>query len=169
MFDMGWSELLLIGIVALIVVGPKDLPVLFRNVGQFVGKARGMAREFTRAMEDAAKESGVDDVTKTLRDAANPKQFGLDKLRDAADLTPKSAKKPANKAAGSNTENLSKERAEAAEKIRNAAAERATQRKAEEAAAAAQPQPDPAPAAATAPKPDPAAPNSETSSKTGDA
>ncbi|MCA0921024.1 Sec-independent protein translocase protein TatB [Pseudooceanicola nanhaiensis] len=167
MFDMGWSELLLIGIVALIVVGPKDLPVLFRNVGQFVGKARGMAREFTRAMEDAAKESGVDDVTKTLRDAANPKQFGLDKLRDAADLTPKSAKKPA----GSNTEKLSKERAEAAEKIRNAAAERATQRKAEEAAAAATPQPDPAPAADTGPKPDPAAPTptSETPSKTGDA
>ena len=39
MFDMGWSELLLIGIVSLIVVGPKELPVLFRNVGRFVGKA----------------------------------------------------------------------------------------------------------------------------------
>ena len=50
MFDLGLTELLLIGIVALIVVGPKDLPMLFRKVGQFVGKARGMAREFTRAL-----------------------------------------------------------------------------------------------------------------------
>ena len=56
MFDLGWTELLVIGVVALIVVGPKDLPMLFRNVGRFVGKARGMAREFSRAMEDAAAE-----------------------------------------------------------------------------------------------------------------
>ena len=58
MLDLGWSELLVIGIVALIVVGPKDLPVLFRNLGRFMGKARGMAREFSRAMNDAADESG---------------------------------------------------------------------------------------------------------------
>ena len=58
MFDLGWTELLLIGIVALIVVGPKDLPLLFRKVGKFVGKARGMAREFSRAMDDAADEAG---------------------------------------------------------------------------------------------------------------
>ena len=55
MFDVGWTELMLIGIVALIVVGPKDLPVMFRTLGQFTAKARGMAREFQRAMEDAAK------------------------------------------------------------------------------------------------------------------
>ena len=58
MFDLGLTELLLIGIVALIVVGPKDLPMLFRKVGQFVGKARRMAREFTRAMDDAADDAG---------------------------------------------------------------------------------------------------------------
>ena len=43
MFDLGWTELLVIGIVSLIVVGPKDLPVLFRKAGQFIGKAKGMA------------------------------------------------------------------------------------------------------------------------------
>ena len=66
MFDIGWTEMLLIGIVALIVVGPKDLPVLFRTLGQFVGKAKGMAREFSRAMNDAADESGMRDVTRGL-------------------------------------------------------------------------------------------------------
>ena len=52
MFDLGLTELLLIGIVALIIVGPKDLPVLFRRVGEFVGRMKGMAREFTSAMND---------------------------------------------------------------------------------------------------------------------
>ena len=59
MFDLGWTELLLIGIVALIVVGPKELPVLFKKAGQFVGKIRGMAREFSRAMNSAADDAGV--------------------------------------------------------------------------------------------------------------
>ena len=44
MFDLGLTELLVIGVVALIVVGPKDLPVMFRNVGRFVGKAKGDER-----------------------------------------------------------------------------------------------------------------------------
>ena len=45
MFDIGWSEMLLIAIVALIVVGPKELPGLFRTVGQFTGKARSIDRK----------------------------------------------------------------------------------------------------------------------------
>ena len=84
MFDLGWSELLVIGIVALIVVGPKDLPVLFRNVGRFMGKARGMAREFSRAMNDAADESGMRDVAKTFKSATNPLGSAMDGVRDAA-------------------------------------------------------------------------------------
>ncbi len=84
MFDLGWSEMLLIGIVALIVVGPKELPGLFRNIGVWVGKARGVAREFSRAMEAAADESGVKDIEKTIRAAANPVKFGTNSLRNAA-------------------------------------------------------------------------------------
>lgn len=81
MFGMGWSEMVLIGIVALIVVGPQELPGLFRTVGQYVGKAKGMAREFSRAMDQAADETGMKDINKTIRAAANPKQFGMDAVK----------------------------------------------------------------------------------------
>lgn len=84
MFDIGWTELLVIGIVALIVVGPKDLPGMFRTLGRFTAKARGMAREFQRAMESAADEAGVKDVAKDLKSATSARNLGLDTLKDAA-------------------------------------------------------------------------------------
>ena len=85
MFDIGMTELLVIGIVALIVVGPKDLPGMFRTLGRFTGKMRGMAREFQQAMNDAADESGVSDIGKDLKGMSNPKRYGLDQLNEAAD------------------------------------------------------------------------------------
>lgn len=85
MFDIGWTELVLIGIVALIVIGPKDLPEMFRTLGRFTAKARAMAREFQRAMEQAANESGVGDVAKDLKDVTSPKNMGLKAVKDAAD------------------------------------------------------------------------------------
>ncbi|MDT8342962.1 MAG: Sec-independent protein translocase protein TatB [Thermohalobaculum sp.] len=68
MFDIGWSELLVVGMLALIVVGPKELPGLLRTIGQYVGKARSVAREFQRSMEDAAREADIG-ALKELRDA----------------------------------------------------------------------------------------------------
>jgi len=83
MLDLGWTELLVIGVVALIVVGPKDLPILFRKAGEFVGRMKGMAREFSRAMNDAAEESGMRETADSLRKMANPKQMGIDGVKDA--------------------------------------------------------------------------------------
>ncbi len=83
MFDIGWSELMIIGVVALIVVGPKDLPVMFRKVGQFVGKARGMARDFQRAMDDAADQSGVKDISDSVKKATDFKDnMSMNNLMD---------------------------------------------------------------------------------------
>lgn len=106
MLDIGWSELLVIGVVALIVVGPKDLPGMFRTLGRMTAKARGMAREFSRAMEDAARESGMDEVSRDLKAVTSKKSLGLDALERAADRfdkwepklpgqTPNSAASPA--------------------------------------------------------------------------
>lgn len=83
--DLGMSELLVIGIVALIVIGPKDLPEMFRQLGRFTAKMRAMAREFSRAMEQAANESGVSDIAKDLKAATNPKAMGMNAVKDAVD------------------------------------------------------------------------------------
>lgn len=152
MFDLGWTELLLIGIVALIVVGPKDLPGMFRAVGKFIGKAKGMAREFSHAMNDAAEGSGVDDIKETLRKAANPMKSAMDEVKKSTDSMTRDLKE-------SVTPPLSEERQSQAEKIREKAAEMATSRKAAEAEAetakaeAAAPKPKAAPKAKAAPKP----------------
>ncbi|MFZ9199103.1 MAG: Sec-independent protein translocase protein TatB, partial [Paracoccaceae bacterium] len=79
------SELLVIGIVALIVIGPKDLPEMFRQLGRFTAKMRAMARDFSRAMEQAAKETGVADVAKDLNAVTNPKSMGMNAVKDAVD------------------------------------------------------------------------------------
>ncbi|MEL7461992.1 MAG: twin-arginine translocase subunit TatB [Pseudomonadota bacterium] len=84
MFDLGGLEILIIGIVALLVMGD-DFPTMFRKAGQFTGKMRKMAREFSRAMEEAADDAGVKDVTNTLKTAASPKKMGLDTLNKAAE------------------------------------------------------------------------------------
>jgi sec-independent protein translocase protein TatB len=62
MFDIAWSELLVIIVVALVVVGPKDLPRLMRTAGQWAGRARAMADQFRRSFDDIARQSELDDL-----------------------------------------------------------------------------------------------------------
>lgn len=71
MFDIGWSELVVIGIVALIAIGPKELPGVLRSVGQWVGKIKRMASDFQGQFQEAMREAEVADLKKQFDDAAS--------------------------------------------------------------------------------------------------
>ena len=62
MFDIGWGELVLIGLVALIVVGPKELPTVLRTAGQWMGRVKRMASEFQGQFQEALREAEVTDL-----------------------------------------------------------------------------------------------------------
>ena len=160
MFDIGWTELLLIGVVALIVVGPKDLPGMFRTLGQFTAKMRRMARDFQRAMDEAADESGVKQTAADLKTMTSAKNLGLNKLKDAADRfdkwEPPKPAKPAAPATGPNTAALKENQAlEAQKRLAEARAAREAKARAAEAAQAAPPRgaPHERPGAAAAARP----------------
>jgi sec-independent protein translocase protein TatB len=67
MFDISWSELLVIVVVAVVVVGPKDLPRLMRTVGQWAGKARAMADQFRRSFDDMARQTELDELRREVQ------------------------------------------------------------------------------------------------------
>jgi sec-independent protein translocase protein TatB len=83
MLEVGWSELLVIAIVMIVVVGPKDLPKMLRTFAIFAKKARGMANDFQSQFTDAMRDADLDDVRKTIADvrSLNPKNA----LKDAFD------------------------------------------------------------------------------------
>jgi sec-independent protein translocase protein TatB len=66
MFDIGWSELVVIGVVALIAIGPKELPGVLRMVGQWMGKARKLAGEFQGQFQEAMREAEMADLKKSF-------------------------------------------------------------------------------------------------------
>jgi sec-independent protein translocase protein TatB len=67
MFDLGWTEILIIAVIALIVIGPKDLPSALKNVAYWVRKARGLTREFQKGVDDLVREAELDDVQKEIK------------------------------------------------------------------------------------------------------
>lgn len=69
MFDIGWTEMLLIAVVAIIVIGPKDLPRVMSEMGRWIGRARAMARSFQDHLEEMSRQSGIDEVRKEVEAA----------------------------------------------------------------------------------------------------
>ncbi|PWE33922.1 twin-arginine translocase subunit TatB [Maritimibacter sp. 55A14] len=135
MFDIGWTELLLIGIVALIVVGPNDLPGMFRALGRFTAQIRSMARDFQRSMNEAADETGMRDVASDLRSMTSPRAMGMDALRDLSSLESNDMPNE-EKAESADSKKLSEARAEAKRKIEEHSARTAQSRLDAEAKAA---------------------------------
>jgi sec-independent protein translocase protein TatB len=68
MFEIGWSELLVIGVVLIVVVGPKDLPRMLRTFGRATTQMRRMAGDFRRQFDEALREAELDEVRDTVRD-----------------------------------------------------------------------------------------------------
>jgi sec-independent protein translocase protein TatB len=85
MFDISWSEFLLIGVVALIVIGPKELPAVMRTMGQWTRKVRGMASEFQNQFHEAMREAEMADLKKevdTMARDVKDSVTGLDPLKE---------------------------------------------------------------------------------------
>ena len=74
-FGVGYTEMFVIAVVAIIVIGPKDLPKVLRALGKTVAKMRGMAREFQGHLDSAMKETGFDEVKKEFDNIKNPANF----------------------------------------------------------------------------------------------
>ncbi|MDD2869161.1 Sec-independent protein translocase protein TatB [Neomegalonema sp.] len=97
MFEIGWSEMLLCAIVALVVVGPKDLPHMMRAFGRWVAQLRGLAAQFQRSMEEAAREMDNEDLRdaqksfRDLKSIRNPFDAAMRGVTDAIKAPPKPA------------------------------------------------------------------------------
>jgi sec-independent protein translocase protein TatB len=85
MFNFGWGELLLIGIVALIAIGPKELPTVLRTVGQALGKVRRMANEFQGQFQEALREADIADLKKQADDLTSSFK---EQVTDISDFDP---------------------------------------------------------------------------------
>ena len=104
MFDIGWTEMALVAVVALFVVGPKELPHLLYKLAGYWKKVRGMAREFQSGIDDIIREAELDDLRKQVNSShSNPTDFLENKISSPksdgkkAESKPK-AEKPAEKA-----------------------------------------------------------------------
>ena len=71
MFDLGWSKLIIIAMLAIVVVGPKDLPALLRTIGKFMGQIRRQADEFRRQFDEAMKDTELDQIRRDVEEIKN--------------------------------------------------------------------------------------------------
>ncbi|MEL7526935.1 MAG: Sec-independent protein translocase protein TatB [Pseudomonadota bacterium] len=108
MFDIGWTELMVIACIAIIVVGPKDLPRMLRTLGQTLGKMRRMSREFQSTFNDALREAeqqaDIADMKKQVEDVANFNPLGDLKKSIEEDAAQKASKPMTTKPASAEAE-----------------------------------------------------------------
>ncbi len=117
MLDIGWQELFIVGILAIIVIGPKDLPRALRTAMQWIRKARGLAREFQSGVDEMVREADLDDlkqdlnkishtdIEKTIKDTVDPtgeldKDLDMSEVQRSMDETAKDAVKDDKKSDG---------------------------------------------------------------------
>lgn len=94
MFDIGWSELLVIGIVALVVIGPKELPGVVRSVAQNIAKLRRMASDFQSQFTDAMREMELHDLKKDAEKLLSDTTASLDPVKNAGEEIKKAMEEP---------------------------------------------------------------------------
>jgi sec-independent protein translocase protein TatB len=103
MFDIAPTELLIVAVVALIVIGPKDLPKVMRTVGEWVGRARGMARHFRSGIDTMIREAELEDMEKKWQAENDRIMGGTMPASDIASLPPLPVPTPAPSPASSPT------------------------------------------------------------------
>ncbi len=147
MFDISWTEFLLIGVIALIVIGPKELPAVMRTLGQWTRKVRGMAADFQNQFQEAMREAEMADLKKQVDDMAQDVTEGFTKLDPVKSVreSVESIGKDFEKSLGSPAEQKPVELKPEQQELDSGAA-----------AAAALPEPDAAAPAIAAPTPEPA-------------
>lgn len=103
MFDLGWQEFLMVAVVLMLVVGPKDLPRILRSFSQIMRKAKSMAREFTSSLEDVARHDEFKDMKEMLYDV---KEGNFDEMANIIGGDLKQAAEDVKSSAGLDDANL---------------------------------------------------------------
>ncbi len=80
MFEIGWTELLVVAVVAIVVIGPKDLPRAMRIVGQWTGRMKRMARDFQNQFNEAVREADLEDVKKDVEEIGKGMRADINKI-----------------------------------------------------------------------------------------
>ena len=118
MFDIGWSELMVVAVILVVVVGPKDLPRMLRTFGRTSKQLRSMAGDFRRQFDDALREAELDDVrdtvskvrdldpTKDVRAAMNPMKAVGDEIRSSLKAATKAPEPKVPGASGAAVQNM---------------------------------------------------------------
>ena len=96
MLDIGWTEMIVIAVIAIVVIGPRDLPRMLKTVGGWVRKARATVRELQTGIEDMAREAELDEVKKSVESATRVDDW----LDDKAVVKPPAGSSPPPSAAG---------------------------------------------------------------------